>query len=78
MTAAFSVTSYYIFVACSPFVSETLMGISPAGYGQWFLALSIAYMFGNGCTGRFSAKIGGDRMIWVGLACAPIGLAIMT
>jgi DHA1 family bicyclomycin/chloramphenicol resistance-like MFS transporter len=78
MTAAFSATSYYIFVACSPFVSETLMGISPAGYGQWFLALSIAYMFGNGCTGRFSAKIGGDRMIWIGLACAAIGLAIMT
>ncbi len=78
MPAAFSATAYYIFVACSPYVSETLLGVSPSGYGQWFLALSIAYMFGNGMTGRFSARIGGDRMIWVGFIAATIGLAIMT
>lgn len=78
ISAAFSATAYFTFVACSPFVSETLMGVSPSGYGQWFLALSIAYMFGNGFAGRFSARIGGDRMIWLGLTTAAIGLAVMT
>ncbi len=76
--AAFSATAYYIFVACSPFVSETLMGVSPTGYGQWFLALSIAYMFGNGFVGRYSGRVGGDRMIWIGFVLAAIGLAAMT
>lgn len=78
LPAAFSATAYYTFVACSPFVSETLMGVSPSGYGQWFLALSIAYMFGNGFVGRYSARIGGDRMIWIGFFLAAIGLAVMT
>jgi len=78
LPAAFSATAYYIFVACSPFVSERLMGVSPAGYGQWFVALSIAYMFGNGCTGRYSVRIGGDRMIWAGYGVAAIGLVVMT
>ena len=75
MTGAFSATAYFTFVACSPFVSERLMGVSPAGYGQWFLALSIAYMFANGFAGRFSGRIGGDRVIWMGLIFAQIGLA---
>lgn len=76
--AAFSATAYFIFVACSPFVSETLMGVSPAAYGQWFLALSVAYMFGNGFSGRFSIRIGGDRMIWMGFLSAALGLGVMT
>lgn len=76
--AAFSATAYFTFVACSPFVSETLMGVSPSGYGQWFLALSIAYMFGNGFAGRYSARIGGDRMIWMGFLSAAVGLAVLT
>lgn len=77
MTGAFSATAYFTFVACSPFVSERLMGVSPAGYGQWFLALSIAYMFANGFSGRFSGRIGGDRMIWLGLISAELGLAVV-
>lgn len=76
--AAFSATAYYIFVACSPFVSETLLGVSPTEYGTWFLALSIAYMFGNGFSGRYSRRIGGDRMIWIGFLAAALGLALMT
>lgn len=78
LPAAFSATAYYTFVSCSPFVSETLMGVSPSGYGQWFLALSIAYMFANGFSGRYSARIGGDRMIWLGFTSAALGLAVLT
>ena len=78
ISAAFSATAYFIFVSCSPYVSEILMGVSPSAYGQWFLALSIAYMFGNGFAGRFSQRIGGDRMIWMGLVSSAIGLAVMT
>ncbi len=78
LPGAFSATAYYTFVSCSPFVSETLMGISPAAYGQWFLALSFAYMIGNGVAGRYSARVGGDRMISIGFAFALLGLSTLT
>ncbi len=78
LPAAFSATAYYIFVACSPFVSETLMHVSPSEFGLWFLALSIAYMIGNWLTGRYSRRIGSDRMIWTGYAFALFGLIAMT
>ena len=77
LPAAFSATAYYIFVACSPYASETLMHVSPTEYGLWFLSLSIAYMIGNWLTGRFSRRIGSDRMIWTGYFLALFGLAIM-
>ena len=78
LPAAFSATAYYIFVACSPYVSETLMHVSPSEYGMSFLALSIAYMVGNWLTGRFSRRIGSDRMVWAGYFLALTGLSIMT
>lgn len=76
--AAFSATAYYIFVACSPYVSETLMGVTPTVFGLWFLVLSITYMVGNWLTGRFARRIGSDRMIWAGFSLAAIGLLILT
>ena len=35
-------------------------------------------MAGNGFSGRFSARIGGDRMIWMGFLSAVFGLAVLT
>lgn len=76
--AAFSATAYYIFVACSPFVSEVLMGVPPSEYGLWFLALSVTYMIGNWITGRFGRQIGSIRMIWAGYFLALFGIVIMS
>ena len=77
LPAAFSATAYYIFVSCSPYISETLMHVSPTEYGLLFLSLSTAYMIENWLTGRFSRRIGSDRVIWIEYFLALFGLAIM-
>ena len=54
-----------------------VLGRSTTEYGLWFILVSAAFMVGNLVAGRFSARIGLDRMVLTGslLGVAGAGLA---
>ncbi len=70
-----SVGMYYSFLAGAPYVVMESRGYSASVYGAWFALVAIGYLSGNLVAGRFTERVGVDRMIR--LAVVPGGLAVM-
>lgn len=68
LQTAFTSGVFFAFIAGAPFVVVTLMGRPASDYGLWFIVVSLGYLTGNFLTGRFSARLGVDRM----LACGAV------
>lgn len=60
--------TFFIFASGGAYVAITQMGRSSAEYGAWFALGSIAYMAGNLSSAKLTPKLGGHRMIWIGLS----------
>lgn len=82
---AFTSTAFFSFLSGAPYVTIDILGRSPAEYGLYFISLSLMYILGNFLSGRYSKRVGLDRMIWIGtsigavatgsfLACAAAGM----
>lgn len=73
LQTAFTSGVFFAFIAGAPFVVVTVMGEPPSSYGLWFMTVSIGYLAGNFLTGRFSVRLGIDRMIAAGAAVGLVG-----
>lgn len=62
-----SVGVYYTFLAGAPWVAMESRGLDASTYGIWFAMVAIGYLSGNLVAGRFSERVGGERMILAGL-----------
>ncbi|QCI66645.1 multidrug effflux MFS transporter [Phreatobacter stygius] len=60
---AVSSVTFFAFVGGAPHVVVTVMGESSTSYGLWFIANAGGYMVGNAVSGRYSMRVGGDRLI---------------
>lgn len=63
LQAAFSIAVFYAFLASAPFLMLTVLRRPASEYGLLFILISGAFMVGNFIAGRYSARIGSDRMI---------------
>ena len=75
MACALSSGAFFSYLGGAPFVGSEVYGLSPASLGVHFGAPAVGYFIGNGISGRYSARIGLNRMIlWLAahwlLACA--------
>lgn len=70
---ALAAATFFIFASGGAYVTIVQMGRSSAEYGAWFALGSIAYMAGNLTSARLTPKLGGQRMIWIGLSMQIIG-----
>jgi MFS transporter, DHA1 family, multidrug resistance protein len=57
---------FFIYLAVAPYIIITERGFSPVTYGMWTIAAALGYMAGNFASGRFSERLGNDRMISIG------------
>jgi DHA1 family bicyclomycin/chloramphenicol resistance-like MFS transporter len=73
---ALAAATFFIFASGGAYVVITQMGRSSAEYGAWFALGSIAYMAGNLTCARLTPKIGGHRMIWIGLTLQILGSVV--
>lgn len=73
---ALAAGTFFIFASGGAYVTIIQMGRSSAEYGAWFALGSIAYMGGNLTSARFTPKLGGQRMIWIGLSMQILGSII--
>ncbi|MEM7425405.1 MAG: multidrug effflux MFS transporter [Pseudomonadota bacterium] len=77
LTLGFCSAIFFSFLAGAPFLMVEVMGYSPLDYGLWFMLISVGYMTGNFLSGRYSQRIGIDRMITIGNGLALVGAIAM-
>jgi MFS transporter, DHA1 family, multidrug resistance protein len=75
--ASFTSAVFFTFLGGAPYLIIDVMGLPKTVYGVWFIAISVGYLIGNFCSGRFSQTYGIDRMIRIGNVFATIGILIM-
>ncbi len=66
LCAAFASGCFFAFLGGASFVADQVFGLSPLWTGMALGAPAIGYAFGNFISGRFSVRVGIDRMILIG------------
>jgi MFS transporter, DHA1 family, multidrug resistance protein len=79
LQSTFGICVFFAFIAGAPYFMINVLGRSATEYGLWFILVSAAFMAGNLVAGRFSGRIGLDRMVLAGslLAVTGAGLALV-
>ena len=76
LSSAFVSGAFFSYLGGAPFVGNEVFGLEPKDLGFWFGAPAIGYILGNFLSGRFSTKIGLDKMIFFGVATALSGVSV--
>ena len=74
--AAFSTGTFFAFLGGAPFVGSKVFNLSPATMGLLFGLPAMGFFGGNFLTGKFSMKIGIDRMILLGTIAQIFGMGM--
>jgi MFS transporter, DHA1 family, multidrug resistance protein len=77
LAAAFASGAFFAFLGGAPYVGSTLYGMDAATLGAYFAAPSIGYMAGNYFSGRYSVRLGLNRMVMLGALVGSAGMAAM-
>src|SRR6056297_557430 len=79
MAAALASGAFFAYLGGAPFVGDRVFGLDPATLGLYFGAPAIGYFAGNFISGRFSVRIGVNRMVLWGtlLNAGGIGLNLV-
>ena len=78
LAATFASGAFFAYLGGAPFVGGEVFHLSPATLGYYFAAPAIGYALGNFLSGRFSVRMGMDRMIWLGTMAGTLGLGLAT
>ena len=73
MTLAFTSAVFFAFLGGAPHIMVDVLGQTPMQYGLWFFIVSFGYMIGNFLSGRFTQRVGIDRMMLIGNGITLIG-----
>lgn len=80
LSATFGSGAFFAYLGGAPFVGEKLFHMNSIWLGISFGAVSVGYMVGNFISGRFSTRVGINRMILFGsaiIACGTLCSLIM-
>ncbi|MBM2577298.1 multidrug effflux MFS transporter [Jannaschia sp. Os4] len=66
--------AFFAYLGGAPYVGATIYGLDPAELGVYFGAPALGYFAGNFLSGRYSARIGVDRMVLWGALLQVAGL----
>lgn len=78
LTAAFASGCFFAYLGGAPFVGNQIFGLTSSRIGALFALTAVGYLIGNFCAGRFSVRIGINRMILLGTIATTLGMAILT
>ncbi|MCF2871933.1 multidrug effflux MFS transporter [Octadecabacter sp. G9-8] len=77
LAAAFASGAFFAYLGGAPFVGSDVFGMEPAELGLYFGAPAIGYMVGNGLSGRYSVRIGVNRMVLYGALLTVLGMVLL-
>lgn len=78
LSAAFASGCFFAYLGGAPFVGDKVYGLSSTHVGALFGLTAIGYALGNFFAGRYSVRIGMNRMILLGCLVTSFGLALLT
>ena len=76
LSSAFVSGAFFSYLGGAPFVGNEVFGLEPKKLGFWFGTPAIGYILGNFLSGRFSTRIGLDKMIFLGVTTALLGVSV--
>lgn len=76
MATALSSGAFFAYLGGAPFVGDRVFGLDPAVLGLYFGAPAVGYMLGNFISGRFSTRLGVNRMVLWGTLINAVGIAV--
>lgn len=74
LTATFASGSFFSFLGGGPFVATRILDMQPSELGLYFIFIALGYMTGNFLSGRFSSRIGLNRMMVTGCIVSAAGM----
>lgn len=77
LAAAFASGCFFAFLGGAPFVGDKVFSLSSTAVGGLFALTAIGYAGGNFIAGRFSVRIGMNRMILIGTLVTTFGLVLL-
>lgn len=76
LTASFTSGAYFSLLGGGPFVATEHFHLNPTEFGSFFLFIASGYLIGNFASGRFSTRMGINKMMVFGGIISCIGLSI--
>jgi MFS transporter, DHA1 family, multidrug resistance protein len=73
LTLGFASGVFFSFLGGAPHIMVDVLHKTPVEYGLWFAVVSVGYIFGNFLSGRYTQRVGIDRMIMFGCLVTAIG-----
>lgn len=77
LAAAFASGAFFAYLGGAPFVGSDVFGMEPAVLGLYFGAPAIGYLVGNGVSGRFSVRVGVNKMVLIGALLTVTGMVML-
>ncbi len=72
----FAVGTFFAFLGGAPFVGDKFFDLSASQVGLYLALTPLGYMIGAGISGRFAARIGLYRMIFIGALITLLGMSM--
>ena len=76
LTAALASGAFFAFLGGGPWVATNLLGMGPAELGFHFGFIALGYLIGNFLSGRYTTRIGLNRMMLIGGLVATAGMVL--
>lgn len=78
LCAGFTSGTFFAYLGGAPFVGNEVFGLSSSEIGALFAVTAVGYAAGNFLAGRFSVRLGMNRMILIGGLVCTSGLSLLT
>ncbi|OYU39954.1 MAG: Bcr/CflA family drug resistance efflux transporter [Pseudorhodobacter sp. PARRP1] len=75
--AAFSSGCFYAYLGGAPYVGTKVYHLTSSRIGQLFAITAVGYMAGNFFAGRYSARMGMNKMVLIGTTITTLGLGAL-
>ena len=77
LCAAFASGSFFAYLGGAPYVGTEVFKLSASGVGALFALTAVGYAAGNFVAGRFSVRVGMNRMVFIGALVTLVGLGTL-
>ncbi len=77
LSAAFASGCFFAYLGGAPYVGDKVYGLTSTEVGALFALTAVGYAAGNFLAGRFSVRIGMNRMILAGTLVTTVGLTVL-
>ena len=77
LCAGFASGCFFAYLGGAPYVGNQVFGLTSSEIGKLFALTAVGYASGNFIAGRFSARVGMNRMVLMGTLATTLGLGIL-